>query len=548
MLKENLTLYINESIWKNWDINAISDYKGASYSYSDIATHIYRLHKLYRDLDVRRGDKIALIGKNSARWCIVYLSAITYGAVIVPILPDFKKEDYHKIIDHSDSVLLFVDRNIFGMINPEEISKIAAIFDISDFSTLHSGDEKTDAIIRKAALVDPIQNNELTKESYSPPQIGNDQLAVISYTSGTTGFSKGVMLLHNSLTANIRFARENMPLNPGDRIVSFLPLAHTFGCAFEFLFPFTLGCHITILTKTPSPQIVIQAFQEVKPNLILTVPLVIEKIYKKRVLPSINQSHIKALLAIPGIRQIILNKIRKKLTAVFGGEFKELVIGAAPLNIDAEKLFKDMKFRFTVGYGMTECGPLISYVKWDEMAPRSCGRPVDTLELKIDSPDPERIPGEIMVRGENVMVGYYKNKEATKSALEADGWLHTGDLGLIDKHNNLFIKGRLKSMILGPSGKNIYPEEIESHFDNLYAVSESLVVQRNEKLTVLIFPDDDTVRQDSLDRESLTKIYDGHRQTVNERTPGYMNVTSVEIHEEEFVKTPKKSIKRYLYS
>jgi len=355
------------------------------------------------------------------------------------------------------------------------------------------------------------------------------------------------MLQHNSLAANVRFARENMPLKPGDRIVSFLPLGHTFGCAFEFLFPFSIGCHITILTKAPSPQVVIKAFQEVKPNLILTVPLVIEKIYKKRILPAISKPHMKVLLVLPGFRQLILKKLHDKLTAVFGGEFKELIIGAAPLNPDVENLFRAMKFRFTVGYGMTECGPLISYVNYKEAMPRSAGRPVDTLEMKIDSSDPAKIIGEIMVRGENVMTGYYKNKEATDNVLDEDGWLHTGDLGLLDEDSNLYIKGRLKSMILGPSGKNIYPEEIESHFDNLYAIAESLVVQRDQKLVVMIHPDKEVVDRDKISDEKLLTLFSHHMKDVNNRIPSHMNVNSVELHPEEFAKTPKKSIKRYLY-
>ena len=388
----------------------------------------------------------------------------------------------------------------------------------------------------------------LNPNDYKLPQVSNDQLAVISYTSGTTGFAKGVMIPHNSLAANIRYAQRNMPLNPGDRIVSFLPLAHTFGCAFEFLFPFTLGCDVTILTKTPSPQIILQAFGEIKPSLILSVPLVTEKIYKKQVLPVISKPIMKVLLSIPGVSGLILKKIRAKLEAAFGGNFRELVLGGAPFNQETEIFFKRMKFPFTVGYGMTECGPLISYTNWRENPVGASGRIVDTLEIKIDSVDPLNVPGEIMVRGENVMYGYYKNKEATDAVLDPDGWLHTGDLGLMDKRGSIFIKGRIKSLLLGASGKNIYPEEIESIYNNKFGVAETIVVQRNEKLVALIFPDLEYVQRENISNEELLKLFDGYKKEINEQLPGYMNVSQVEIRSEEFAKTPKRSIKRFMYS
>ncbi|HZJ74446.1 MAG TPA: AMP-binding protein, partial [Perlabentimonas sp.] len=379
------------------------------------------------------------------------------------------------------------------------------------------------------------------------PEISNDKLAVLSYTSGTTGFAKGVMIQHNSLAANIQYAQENMPLNPGDRIVSFLPLAHTFGCAFEFLFPFTLGCHITILTKTPSPQIILQAFNEVKPSLILSVPLVIEKIYKKQVIPVISKPLMRILLKIPLVNGIILKKIREKLEAAFGGNFRELVLGGAPFNQETEQFFKRMKFRYTVGYGMTECGPLISYNNWRDTPLGASGQVVDTMELKIDSSDPLTIAGEIMVRGENVMQAYYKNPEATEEVLDSEGWLHTGDLGLLDKKGNLFIKGRIKSMLLGSSGKNIYPEEIESLYNNRLGVGESVIVQRNDKLVALIYPDQEFKQKQGYTNESIKELFDEYKKEINDELPNYMNVSQIIIQSEEFAKTPKRSIKRFLY-
>jgi long-chain acyl-CoA synthetase len=378
--------------------------------------------------------------------------------------------------------------------------------------------------------------------------ISNDKLAVISYTSGTTGFSKGVMLNHNSLSANVRYAQEHMPLKPGDPIVSFLPLAHTYGCAFEFLFPFSIGCHITILSKTPSPQIIVQAFKEIKPRLILSVPLVIEKIFKKQLLPVISKPKMKALLAIPGINLILHKKIKAKLVETFGGRFHEIVIGGAAFNPDAEKFFKKIGFKFTVGYGMTECGPLISYASWDTTRLGASGRAVDTLEVTIDSPDPEKLVGEIILRGENVMMGYYKNEKATREMIDENGWMHTGDLGVIDREGNIYIKGRSKSMILGPSGKNIYPEEIEAIINNKNYVVESLVINENDKMVALVYPDFEMMKQNNITEEQLQEILDTYKKEVNERLPDFMNVSKFRIHKEEFAKTPKRSIKRFLYT
>ncbi|MFO8021275.1 MAG: AMP-binding protein [Perlabentimonas sp.] len=548
MLNETVTKYIEDSIRRNWTFKALSDYKGDDFTYGEVACKIEKLHQFLEIAGVKPGDKVALLGKNSTRWCIVYLSVVTYGAVIVPILPDFKPADVHKIVNHSDATLLFAEQALFDALDFNEMPELIGSIKINGF-TIQA--ERSQSIINawdKSGIDKPINTNHSKPAAFSMPQIENEKLAVISYTSGTTGFAKGVMLPHNSLAANIRYAQKNMPLNPGDRIVSFLPLAHTFGCAFEFLFPFTLGCHITILTKTPSPQVIVQAFQEVKPSLILSVPLVIEKIYKKRVLPTTSKPLMKAILHIPVINKLILGKIKAKLVDVFGANFRELVLGGAPFNNETERFFKKIKFPFTVGYGMTECGPLISYVNWRENPMGASGRVVDTLDIKIDSPSQTTIPGEIMVKGENVMYGYYKNEEATKEVLDSDGWLHTGDLGLIDKKGNIFIKGRIKSMLLGPSGKNIYPEEIESILNNKFGVGETVVVQRNDKLVALIYPDQEYVQQYKVSDDALLKLFDGYKKEINELLPAYMNISQVEIQKVEFVKTPKRSIKRFLYS
>lgn len=548
MINERLIGYIEQSIRQNWEIEALSNYKEKGYTYKEIAEKILKLHILFKESGINVGDKIALVGRNSANWCVTYLAAVTYGAVIVPILPDFKPDDLTNIINHSDSRMLFADDKIYDLLHIGKMTEIIGVVSLDDFRMILScaagfenGFTSGNAIYKKLYP-------ELKKEDVRFSEISNDHLAVISYTSGTTGFSKGVMITHNCLAANVRYAQNNMPLKPGDPLVSFLPLAHTYGCAFEFLFPFTIGCHITILSKTPSPQIIIQAFKEIKPRLILSVPLVIEKIFKKQLLPVISKPHMRILLMIPLLNKILYRKINEKLVETFGGRFAEIVIGGAAFNPDAEKFFKKIKFRFSVGYGMTECGPLISYASWDTTKPGASGRSVDTLEVTIDSPDPETIVGEIILRGENVMTGYYKNEKATREMIDEKGWMHTGDLGIIDKEGNIFIKGRSKSMILGPSGKNIYPEEIEAVINNKDYIVESVVISVDNKLVALVFPDYDMVKRDNLSEEDLNAIFDKTRKEVNERLPDFMSVSKFRIHPEEFAKTPKRSIKRFLYT
>lgn len=548
MIQERLIGYIEESIRKNWRIEALSNYKEPGYSYRRIAEKILKLHILFRGSGIQEGDKIALVGRNSANWCITYLATVTYGAVIVPVLPDFKPDDLTNIINHSDSKLLFADDKIFETLDISKVPAIAGVLSLDDFklitSVSHAVKDAFNSVDEKYSKAYP----DLSQEDVKFSDISNDKLAVISYTSGTTGFSKGVMITHNSLACNVRYAQKNMPLESGDPVVSFLPLAHTYGCAFEFLFPFTYGCHITILTKTPSPQILIQAFKEIKPRLILSVPLVIEKIYKKQLLPVISQPKMKFLLAIPGINILLHKKIREKLVDTFGGRFKEVVIGGAAFNADAEKFFRKIGFRFTVGYGMTECGPLISYRSWNTTKSGASGKAVDTLEVTIDSPDPEKIVGEIILRGENVMLGYYKNEKATSEMIDSKGWMHTGDLGVIDKEGNIFIKGRSKSMILGPSGKNIYPEEIESIINNKDYIVESLVVPEDNKLVALVYPDYEMLKKDNISDEQFLVMLEQIKKEVNERLPEFMSVTKYRVHPEEFVKTPKRSIKRFLYT
>ena len=550
MLKENFIAFIEKSIVSNWKIDALADYKGSSFTYEEVATQMVKLHIIFEKAGIKPGDKIALVGKNSAAWGITFLAVISYGAVIVPILPDFTPDDIHHIVNHSDSVMLFTGEQIFDTLDRKKLPDIRATFKVNDFSLIYSveGTELQSVVQNINQLFADQFPKGFGPESFRLQHVPNHELAVISYTSGTTGFSKGVMIPHNSLIANIRYAHENMPLEPRDEIVSFLPLAHSYGCAFEFLFPFTLGCYITFLGKTPSPQIIMQAFKEIRPRLILSVPLVIEKIFKKQILPTITKPVMKVLLVIPGIKGILHSKIRQKLVEVFGGNFHEVVIGGAAFNADAEIFFKKIGFPFSIGYGMTECGPLIAYANWDKAKIASAGKVVDTMEVTIDSADPYSISGEILVRGENVMLGYYKNAEATRDVLDDEGWLHTGDLGYIDKENYIYINGRSKSMILGASGQNIYPEEIEAKINNLKFVQESVVIDENQKLVALIFPDKEMMEKQGVDEKKLQEIFDDHKKHLNHSLPSFMKVAEFRIHNTEFEKTPKKSIKRFMYT
>ncbi|TVQ19174.1 MAG: long-chain fatty acid--CoA ligase [Bacteroidetes bacterium] len=550
MMKEKLVDLIQDSIRKNWDNKAMTNYGGDSITYSDMAKKIIHLHTLFEECKVQKGDKVALVGKNSINWTAVYLASVTYGAVVVPILPDFKPNDIHHIVNHSDSIMLFAADNIYENLESNQMLDVKVTFSLNDFSLLYVDNSlKAETLMSAINVGFQKKLENLTGAAvFQLPSVGNESLAVFSYTSGTTGFTKGVMITHNNLVANLIYANNNMPLRPGDDIVCFLPLAHAYGCAFEFLWPFTIGAHITFLTKTPSPQIILKAFKEIRPRLILAVPLIMEKIYKKQILPALGKSSIKLMLKLPLLSTVIENKIKKKLTDSFGGNFHEIVIGGAPLSSEVEDFLHRIKFPFSIGYGMTECAPLISYASWDKTKLRSAGKPVDSLEIKIDSPDPYNEAGEILLRGENIMQGYYKNPEATRAALEPDGWMHTGDLGLIDRDNFVYIKGRSKSMILGPSGQNIYPEEIEARYNNLPFVQESLVTEKDNKLIILIYPDHENADKEGLNDEDLKKVFEEHRRFLNQNMPTYMGVSAVRIFSEEFEKTPKKSIKRFLYT
>ena len=552
MLKENFIQYLEDSIKDNWDLPALSDYKGSTYYYKDVGRKISRIHIMFEQCDVKKGDKIALLGKNSANWAMTYLAIVTYGAVVVPILPDFHPDDMHHIINHSDSVILFVDDPIWENLDESDMPELRAIISLSDYRVLIEGNrEKVQAIYDNLNQLyeDKYGNSGLERDQFSVEKISNKEVGALNYTSGTTGFSKGVMLPLNSLAANVRFANENMPLKAGDNMVSFLPLAHTYGCAFQFLWPFSLGCHIHFLTRTPSPKVITSAFKEIRPTLIIAVPLILEKIYKKQILPTIEKTSMKVLMKMPLVDKAIYKKIYNKLFEAFGGNFHEVVIGGAPLNPDVEKFLKKIRFPYSVGYGMTECGPLISYANWDKTKYGSSGKLVDTLELRIDSNDPYNEVGEIMVRGENVMYGYYKNEEDTNQSIDQEQWLHTGDLGITDKDKFIFIRGRSKSVIVGPSGENIYPEEIESKLNNMPYVQESLVIDHNNKLVALVYPDYDVADQQGITEESkLQEVMDQMRDEVNEQLPRFKQVSRIKLYPTEFEKTPKKSIRRYLYT
>jgi len=544
--QENLVGLIDESVRRNWTRPALADWEGRELSYGEVADEIMRLHEVFRICRVTPGDKIALLGRNSASWAVVWLAAVTYGAVVVPILPDFRPDDVHHIVNHSDAVLFFVADALFAALDADKLHDVGAVFSLAELRVLHC---RKESLARSLAdVLVPARPQTRPPERFQLPAVGDEQLAAIVYTSGTTGFSKGVMLPHRSLLANVVFARKNMPLEPGDTIVSFLPLAHAFGCAFEFLFPFTAGCAITFLAQTPSPQIILEAFSKVRPRLILSVPLVIEKIYAKRLRPALEKETTKLLMKIPPVRRILYRKIREKLVAVFGGRFREIVIGGAALNGDVERFFSAIGFPFTCGYGMTECGPLISYSGWRDHEPGGVGRKVDTLEVRIDSADGRRVPGEILVRGVNVMSGYYKNPEATSAAIDADGWLHTGDLGVVAAGGTIFIRGRSKTMFLGPSGQNIYPEEIEAKLNSLPFVGESLVIERNGKLFALVYPDLERVDQLRLDERELVRRMEKNRLALNRILPPYASIAKIDVYSEEFQKTPTRKIKRFLYS
>lgn len=551
MIQENFIKIYEKSFQENWDLPALTDYvEQKTLTFADVAKEIARFHILFRECQIRRGDKIALIGRDCANWCVVYMAAVTYGAIIVPILPDFNPNDVHHIINHSESVFLFVSDRIWDTLEEEKISEIRGVFSLTDFRCLHQRDgENIQKLLKELdSRFTEEYPNGFTRENIRYADLDNDKVVLLNYTSGTTGFSKGVMLTGNNLAGNVTYARTLDVLFRGERELCFLPLAHAYSCAFNFLVPMAFGAHVFLLGKLPSPKILLKAFEEVKPNLILTVPLILEKIYKKMIAPQLNKRTMKLAMSVPLLNDRIYAQINKKLTDALGGRFREVIVGGAAMNQEVADFLYKIKFPYTIGYGMTECGPLISYDNHKEYVPTSCGQILkDIMEVRIDSEDPYNKVGEIQVRGENVMKGYYKNEEATRNVFTDDGWLKTGDLGTIDVNKRIYIRGRSKTMILSSNGQNIYPEEIEAKLNNLPFVLESLVVEREGKLVGLVYPDYDTVDSTGIRHEDLPAIMEQNRKDLNKLLAPYEAVTSIILYPTEFEKTPKRSIKRYLY-
>ncbi len=545
---QHINEILQNSIQKNWEELALTDFGGISLQYRDIARKVAKLHLLFEHAGIKEGDKIALCGKNSTQWAVAFIAGLTYGAVPVPILHEFKPEQVHHILNHSDSRILFCDQNIYKQLDLSTTQQIEAAFDIADYSLLESNNENIK--YARAHL------NEIFGQRYPERFTANDvvyktpdmeQLAIINYTSGSTGFSKGVMVPYRAISSNIAFALTKLSwLGPGDETICMLPLAHMFGLSIEMLHPLAKGCHINFLTRVPSPKIIMDAFAKARPRLIITVPLVLEKIIKTKVFPLLDKPVMKLLMTMPFVNDRLLAKIKARLNETFGGQLFEIIIGGAALNADVEKFLRRINFPYTVGYGMTECAPLISYAGHEINRPGACGLPTDNVEVMVDSADPENIAGELLVRGANVMLGYYKNPEETATALR-DGWLHTGDICNIDSDGFIYIRGRNKNMILGPSGQNIYPEEIEQKLNNLPYVGESIVLERNGKIIALVHPDYDNARAQGLSDEDINRLMNENIAQLNKEIPAYSHVAAVEIHEEEFEKTPKRSIRRFLY-
>ena len=542
---------IEQSIIKNWELDALTDYKGTTLQYRDVARKIEKLHIIFQNSGIDKGDKIAICGRNSSNWAVVFLATLTYGAVAVPILHEFMPDQVHNIVNHSEAKLLFVGDMVAPTIQEEEMPHLEGILFIPDFSVLVSRSEK---LTYAREHLNEIFGHKYPKyfrqehvnyyKEESP-----EELLLINYTSGTTGFSKGVMIPARALWSNYDFATGVLgdKVSRGDNIISILPMAHMYGMMFEFLFEFLIGCHIYFLTRIPSPAIIAQAFAEVKPAVIIAVPLVIEKIIRKKVFPKIQNNLMKLLLNMPVVSKKVNQKICEEVKNAFGGRFYEIIVGGAAFNQEIENFLHKINFPYTVGYGTTECAPIIAYSDYKTFVPGSCGRAVVHMQVEIESSDPQNIPGEIIVKGLNVMLGYYTNEEATNQVLDSNGWYHTGDLGIMDKDGNIFIKGRSKNMLLGSNGQNIYPEEIEDKLNSLALVGESIVLQREEKLVALVHPDMEEAESMGFSMDDIQKVMTQNLQTLNDMMPGYSKVSDIILHEEEFEKTPKKSIKRYLY-
>ena len=548
-MEKSFIAFVEESIKKHWDLDALTDYKGATLQYKDVARKIEKLHILLAESGIKPGDKVAVCGRNSSHWGVAFLAILTYRAVAVPILHEFKADNIHNIVNHSEARLLFVGDVVWESLNEAEMPLLEGIILMTDFTLLVCRSKQLEyAREHLNELFGKKFPRNFRREHVSYRRDNPEELAVINYTSGTTSFSKGVMLPYRSLWANTQFAFDVLTLKPADRIVSMLPMAHMYGLAFEFLYEVACGCHVFFLTRMPSPKIIFQAFADVKPHIVIAVPLIIEKIIKKNVLPKLETLKMKVLLKVPIINDKIKAAVREQMIQGFGGNFYEVIIGGAAFNQEVEKLLKSIDFPFTVGYGMTECGPIICYEDWKRFKPSSCGKAAPRMEVRIDSPDPQNIVGEILTRGDNVMLGYYKNPEATAQILDADGWLHTGDLGVMDEEGNVTIKGRSKNMLLGPSGQNIYPEEIEEKLNNLPFVAECIVIQQNDnKLVALIYPDFEDAYSQGMSDSDIEAAMEENRTTLNAELPAYSQISRIKIYPEEFEKTPKKSIKRFLY-
>ena len=536
---------LEESIKTNWNRPALGNYRGELFTFGEVATNIAKLHVLYEAAGLKKGDKVALCAKNSARWGIAFFSANTYEAVVVPILADFHPDSVNSLVDHSESTVLFTDTDIWSKLDITKMPMVKAVVSTADFKLLYAADEKIqEANDNLQVLFDQKYPNGFTAADVSYPTDNDKELAIINYTSGTTSAPKGVMLRYECISANVAFGQKRLPSYPEDKIVSMLPMAHMYGMMFELIYPLCGGSSIYYLGKTPTPALLLGAMAEVKPYLVITVPLVMEKIFKSKVAPVVNKPVMKVLTAIPGINQIIFKKIRTTLLNAFGGKVREIVMGGAALNPDVEKWFKKFKLPFTVGYGMTEAAPLMAYEDWGEFASKSCGKAIDTVEVRIDSEDPYTKVGEIQARGMNIMSGYYKNEEATKAAFTEDGWMRTGDLGLLDKKGNIFIKGRSKNMILSANGQNIYPEEIEAAVNNQPYIIESVVVNRGARLVALVYADAEKAKAEGTDLEAYKAVI---MAEVNKSMPSYSKINIVEYMDQPFEKTPKMSIKRFMY-
>lgn len=539
---------IENAVRKYWEELALTDFNGISLQYRDIARKVAKLHLLFEQAGIVEGDKIALCGKNSTQWSVAFIAALTYGAVPVPILHEFKPDSVHHILNHSDSRILFTDVHIFEHLDVDKTPQIDGVFDISDYSLLFSKQESINyARAHLNELFGKRYPERFTREDviYKKPDM--EQLAIINYTSGSTGLSKGVMIPYRAISSNIDFALTKLSfLGPGDKTICMLPLAHMLGLSIELLHPLSKGCHVFFLTRIPSPKIIMDAFASTRPRLIVTVPLILEKIIKTKVFPLLEKPYMKLLLTVPFVNDRLLGKIKERLTETFGGQLFEIIIGGAALNADVERFLRRIGFPYTVGYGMTECAPLISYAGHEINRPGACGLPVSNIEIKVDSPDPENIAGELLVHGSNVMLGYYKNPQETADALR-DGWLHTGDICNVDSDGFIYIRGRNKNLILGPSGQNIYPEEIEQQLNNMPYVNESLIVDRQQHLVALIHPDYETAAQQGIEADKLPDIMKENITLLNKDLPAYSQIADFEIMEQEFEKTPKRSIRRFLY-